>query len=309
MSVLIGSARSNEFGGISGGQPGDQTGHECETQAWYEHPYGWVVIRAKDPEVRELIAECMEKLCTNPAYGYDQPRDHDGIRAAQPFGYDPSKVETPTSIDCAKAVRLCVLYAGTQLHILSLANCPDFYTGTETNVLAATGQFEILRSDDYTKSDRLLLRGDILNTLRQGHTVVVLTDGEGEAQVGQYRATGNVYIRTGPGTEYNAIGILKKGEMAAVDMIFDGWVYGLANGKSGYISRKWLEPITQPKMLTATGNLYLRKGPGVLYGTIATIFKGDKVQPTGEEKTVLGRVWYEVIYDGVRGWASSKYLE
>lgn len=309
MSVLIGSARTNEFGGISGGQPGDQTGHECETQPWYEHSLGWVVIRAKEAEVRELIAEAMEAICENPNFGYDQPRDHDGIKAAQVFGYDPSKVDKPTSIDCAKAVRLCVMYAGTKLHILSLANCPDFYTATETNVLANTGQFEILRADKYTKSDRYLLRGDILNTQRQGHTVVVLSDGEGEAQTGVYRATGNVYIRTGPGTEYPSIGVLRKGETAAIQMDFGGWMYGRAADQMGYISAKWLEPITQIRTLTATGNVWLRKGPGVLYGTLALIYRGDKVQPTGEEKSVLGRVWYEVIADGIRGWASSKYLE
>ena len=37
MSVIVGSARLNENGKITGGIPGDQTGREVGTQAWYMH--------------------------------------------------------------------------------------------------------------------------------------------------------------------------------------------------------------------------------------------------------------------------------
>ena len=86
--IRVGSARTNEFGGISGGQPGDQTGHECETQSWYLHEYGWILARPRNKGVAEKMAHNMESICKNPAYGYDQPRDHDGINAAKPYGYD-----------------------------------------------------------------------------------------------------------------------------------------------------------------------------------------------------------------------------
>ena len=65
MAVLIGSARSDERGKITGGKVGDQTGKEVSTQNWYLHKKGWVVIRANDPAVREKIAKSMEMICAN----------------------------------------------------------------------------------------------------------------------------------------------------------------------------------------------------------------------------------------------------
>ena len=53
MGVRVGSARSNENGGVNGGKAGDQTGREVSTQPWYLHSKGWIVIRAKSPAVRE----------------------------------------------------------------------------------------------------------------------------------------------------------------------------------------------------------------------------------------------------------------
>ncbi len=57
MGVRVGSARSNENGGVNGGKAGDQTGREVSTQLWYLHSKGWIVIRAKAPAVREAIAK------------------------------------------------------------------------------------------------------------------------------------------------------------------------------------------------------------------------------------------------------------
>ena len=47
MGVRVGSARSNENGGVNGDKAGDQTGREVSTQLWYLHSKGWIVIRAK----------------------------------------------------------------------------------------------------------------------------------------------------------------------------------------------------------------------------------------------------------------------
>ena len=47
MGVRVGSARSNENGGVNGGKAGDQTGREVSTQLWYLHSKGWIVIRRR----------------------------------------------------------------------------------------------------------------------------------------------------------------------------------------------------------------------------------------------------------------------
>jgi len=110
--VRVGSARSNENGGINGGKPGDQkSGREVSTQDWYLHSKGWVVIRAKDRQVRELIAHNMESICANNNIGYCQDHRTSLIAIAAGYGYDASKVLSPCETDCSEAVRVCCLYA------------------------------------------------------------------------------------------------------------------------------------------------------------------------------------------------------
>lgn len=169
MAVLIGSARHDENGKYSGGMAGDQTGDECSTQVWYLHSKGWVCIRAKDAGAREKIAQNMEYACANRHIGYDQGQNTTLYAAAKNVGFDCSKVVTDCETDCARLVRVCVLYAGI--------SCADFYTGDEKSALQKTGDFEVLTDSKYTTSSDFLLRGDILVTKTKGHTVVVLSNG------------------------------------------------------------------------------------------------------------------------------------
>ena len=170
MSVRVGSARSNEFGGINGGQPGDQKGGlEVSTQSWYLHTKGWIVIRAKDAAVREKIAKNMEAGCANEHIGYCQDHRTSATTAAEPYGYDLSQVDKNVEVDCSELIRICCLYAGV--------NVGSFNTASEVSVLKATGQFDILTDAKYCKSSDYLLRGDILVTKTKGHTVAVLDNG------------------------------------------------------------------------------------------------------------------------------------
>ena len=168
--VRVGSARSNENGGINGGKPGDQKGgREVSTQDWYLHSKGWVVIRAKDRQVRELIAHNMESICANNNIGYCQDHRTSLIAIAAGYGYDASKILSPCETDCSEAVRVCCLYAGVKV--------ASFNTANEVSTLRATGKFDILKDDKYCKKPDYLLRGDILVTRTKGHTVVILDDG------------------------------------------------------------------------------------------------------------------------------------
>lgn len=169
--VRVGSARSNEHGGITGGKPGDQkSGAEVSVQAWYLHSKGWIVIRAKDPTAREKIATNMEAGCRNNHIGYCQTHRTTATAAAKPFGYDLSKITKEVETDCSELVRVCCLYAGIQV------GC--FSTGNEVAALQATGHFEVLRDAKYCSSSEFLMRGDILVTKTKGHTVVVLDNGD-----------------------------------------------------------------------------------------------------------------------------------
>lgn len=169
MSVIIGSARSNESGKLTGGAAGDQTGREVSTQNWYLHSKGWIVIRAKDPAIREKIAKNMQAICDNNNIGYCQDHRTSLTTAAKPYGYDASKVKVKCEVDCSEAARNCVLYAGINVGVFTTVN--------ERTVLKNTGKFDVLTSDKYCKSSEHLLRGDILVTRTKGHTVVALSNG------------------------------------------------------------------------------------------------------------------------------------
>ena len=183
MSVLIGSARSNENGGINGGAAGDQTGGEVSTQAWYLHSKGWVVIRAKDPNDREKIARNMQAICDNNNIGYCQNHRTTLTNAAKSYGYDASKVKVKVEVDCSEAVRNCALYAGITVG--------TFNTASEVSVLRDTGKFDILTDAKYCNSSDYLLRGDILVTKTKGHTVVVLSNGAKASDSGTSSGSGS----------------------------------------------------------------------------------------------------------------------
>lgn len=189
MSVLIGSARGDEYGHASGGKAGDQkqTGTpdykgEVSRQEWYPHSKGWVLIRFNDPDVRAKIARDMEYACDNPLIGYDQGENESLRKVSEPYGYDCSKVKKPCETDCARLVRVCLLYAGIECHA--------FYTGDEVAVLRKTGKCMISKAKKYTESSDYLVRGDILVTASKGHTVVVLSNGK-KSDAGQSRTCGD----------------------------------------------------------------------------------------------------------------------
>ena len=71
MAVKIGHASISENGTIKG-TAGDQTGKEVCTRNWYKHSKGWVLVRCKDSNMLEYIAEAMEKAAKNDLIGYDQ---------------------------------------------------------------------------------------------------------------------------------------------------------------------------------------------------------------------------------------------
>ena len=168
MSVMIGSARIDERGKAHGGKAGDQS-REVATQAWYKHSKGWVVIRPKDAAVAEKIATAMEHACSNKRIGYDQYQRLTLWNAVKNKGYDPALATTACETDCSALVRVCCAYAGIVVS--------NFRTTDEVKVLKATGKFDVLSDYSHTNQSDYLLRGDILCTKTQGHTVVVLTNG------------------------------------------------------------------------------------------------------------------------------------
>lgn len=167
MSVIIGHASIDEYGKISGGKAGDQTGKEVCTRTFYMHKKGWYCLRPKDEKIANDIAQCMEWACSNHFIGYDQSQRLDLYNGTKnlKFRCDIETLKVYVECDCSSLVRVCLAYAGVMVS--------DFNTSNERKVILATGLFEEVT----VKSDGSnLKRGDILVTKTKGHTVVVISN-------------------------------------------------------------------------------------------------------------------------------------
>ena len=169
MATIIGSARSDERGKISGGKPGDQNKKEVSTQDWYLHKKGWVCIRAKDSNIRAKIAYAMQAACDNQNIGYAQDTRNTLYNEVKNKGYNPKNCTVPVNTDCSALIRVCCCFAGVIV--------PDCNTSNLKDVLKATGKFDILTDNKYTTSGDYLLKGDILVTKTKGHVVAAVSDG------------------------------------------------------------------------------------------------------------------------------------
>ena len=171
MAVMIGSARIDERGRISGGRDGDNNGREVSTQSYYAKPASapWRVLRPKDAAKAARIAACMRMACANDHIGYNQSKRLTLYNLAKPHGFDVSKVTQNCSTDCSALVRVCCAYAG-----IAVGN---FTTANEARMLLATGEFVEMADKKYRTGSAYLREGDVLVTPGKGHTVVVLSSG------------------------------------------------------------------------------------------------------------------------------------
>ena len=62
--------------------------------------------------------------------------------------------------------------------------------------------------------------------------------------------------------------------------------------------------------IKTTGNVNVRKGPGLEYRSLGTVSKGVKMTYTGKsERDDRGVKWYQVSAGGRTGWISSRYAK
>ena len=312
MAVKIGSARIDENGHAKGGQAGDQTGKEVSTQNWYKHSKGWRVFRAKNPAIAEKIAQDMQWACNSKYIGYDQNQRGTLYSVSKPLGFNCSKVTTPCETDCSALVRVCCAYAGIDL--------PNFRTSDEASILLKSGAFVEMKGAKYTDSSAYLLRGDILVTKTQGHTVVVLTNGPKAGSDALAKDT-DVLRKGDKGPEVKA---MQQALMTA------GWSfprYG-ADGDFGSETEANVKGFQRTEGLPVTGvydaatraalmkkigagsveitgkSVNVRSGPGISYSVIGVAHNEDRF-----EYGLVTDNWYQIDYGGAIGWVSGKYAK
>lgn len=171
---MIGHACKNEQGTYKNGQVGDQTKVEVYIRTWYNRPWN-VILRAKNKNVREKLAQAMEMACKNESIGYAQNTRNTLWNNVKNNQFNPSKTTKAVNTDCSALVCVCCAYAGVPIQYLQISN-NSLTTSTLRKYLLTSGMFDVLTDSKYLTSDKYLLRGDIL--LYEGHhTAINLDDG------------------------------------------------------------------------------------------------------------------------------------
>lgn len=241
MTVKLASASIDERGKATGGKAGDQTGREVKIQNYYNHSKGWRVFRPTDKDTAEKIAYDAEAAARNNKIGYDQGQRQTLYSAAAKVGFDCAKVTTPCETDCSALVRVCLAYAGISVPAA-------FRTSNEGKYLLNSGRFVELTETKYTNGGEHLRRGDILCTRTQGHTVVVITDGEYSDDTSplnpQYVevTAKSVNVRTAPNINGRVLGIVYKGNKLIYQGVTDvntGWRLVVYQNQNGWITPKY----------------------------------------------------------------------
>ena len=142
---------------------------------------------------------------------------------------------------------------------------------------------------------------------------------------GKIRTDGNVNVRKGAGLNYASKGTVSAGKVLSFDETRKDergviW-YHVTNGKGGWISSKYTTQVSgsvsgekvtaeNATRVKATGNVNVRKGPGLKYGVLGSAKAGQTAKFMGEtRKDDRGVVWYKVGGNGKTGWVSSKYAK
>lgn len=98
-----------------------------------------------------------------------------------------------------------------------------------------------LQADYDRMSKELAAHYDDLVVVKLGGGPIVATDGGAESAQGTAVATGKVNVRSGPGTRYEKLGRLKKGEAARVLSTHGKWAeIAWGDGETAYVSAKYL---------------------------------------------------------------------
>lgn len=168
--TIIGQACCNEFGKLSGGKPGDQTGREVCLSNW-SSGYGWIyMFRHKDPAVRLEIAQYAIDTCNNQNIGYniDVPNRYAAWDNAEANGHNIKAIKKKGDTTCSQMVSMILRAIGT----------PKKYAprhmdiAVMTSVMPKNPDFKMYKSAAYTKRSDKLLPGDIL--LSSHHTAIVV---------------------------------------------------------------------------------------------------------------------------------------
>ena len=281
MSVLIGHASISEKGTINGAK-GDSTTREVCTRTWYPHKKGWDFMAIHpDAAVREKHAKAIEDACANNNIGYGQGDRNTLNTLAKAVEYDLSKVGK-CNCDCSSLQNVAAVASGAS-GVSYGSN--GWVTSNMKAKLKAAG-YIIITDSKYLTSEAYCVRGAIY-VKASAHTVCGLQNGS---------KANDTLVKAGLVKDSSESGKTSGGTTTT----------DKKKVKIDYARSKDNSLKGEYEVTTA---LYLRAGAGKNKTILATMQKGEKVQCYGYYTSVSGTKWLYVVYKGITGFASSKYLK
>ncbi len=128
--------------------------------------------------------------------------------------------------------------------------------------------------------------------------------------------TGNVMLRTGPGTGYSSLTKVAKGTTVTVldNTTEKGWWKVNVSGQEGYITAQYLKitSVDAPastkvaKQVVTTRNTVLRTGPSRSYDLVTKITPG---QPVTILDATFSKTWAPATYNGLTGYIDMAHVK
>lgn len=309
MATLIGQACSNERGEILNGQKGDQTGREVRINTFFDGQVWQTAYRCKDPAIGAKIARYMADACRNDNIGYDTGNTRYSCWDEAMKVRSTAGITKPCNTDCSQLMCICVNLAGIPL-------TKYLWTAIEDELLMSTGKFIRITDQNILRGNGLKL-GDIL--WRTGHTAVVVEvdsspSGADKTPKWVGEAFGakliNVYANetgTAPMTSYPQ---LATGNLFDVcDERGGRWYIRIAGQYYGWIDKQYCLRKSPYKTGQTTSDLWLRANAGTSFKGLCVMPKGTYVQICDQKPASDGRPWDYVIYNGMYGFASDRYIK
>lgn len=120
-------------------------------------------------------------------------------------------------------------------------------------------------------------------------------------------ASGTLNVRTAPSSGAGKAAVLKKGSyITLLSRTGDWWHVEYEKGKTGYCHADYITVVegTPVSVMTQSGALNVRSGPGTSYGKVAGLGKGETVILLSTSGS-----WSRVLYHGTKtGYVSAQYL-
>ncbi|HUM82232.1 MAG TPA: hypothetical protein PLN48_00435 [Lachnospiraceae bacterium] len=172
---LVSNCGEDEYGNYSGGQAGDQTGHEWDLRAWPDKQWT-CVLRYPDESIRNKFASLASAAAANDLIGYNQDNRLTFWEHLEASGYDPSKITVPCEADCSAGAAAIVKAVGYLDNIPALQKTDiTMSTSSMKESLAGEG-FDVLSDSRYLTGPDYLLPGDIV-LCEKHHVVINITEG------------------------------------------------------------------------------------------------------------------------------------